>query len=165
MLNRNENQKWTNLRGHLGVPDTVSGPLIVPSNYLVILHLIGDSKHMTSEIECFQRYWNSASRTPRCPLKPEVFKTVRTRDGISVVCSQYPIFLLQPITLILPRKVTSAGLTDTDIYKKADISEKRICRLSYMPSLVQTNFNQWVNRQEKQSSASGNWFYSCSLAG
>ncbi len=27
-----------NLRGHLGVPDTVSGPLIVPLNYLVILH-------------------------------------------------------------------------------------------------------------------------------
>ena len=26
------------LRGHLGVPDTVSGPLIVPLNYLVILH-------------------------------------------------------------------------------------------------------------------------------
>ena len=28
------------LRGHLGVPDTVSGPLMVPLNYLVILHLI-----------------------------------------------------------------------------------------------------------------------------
>ncbi len=28
------------LRGHLGVPDTVSEPLIVPLNYLVILHLI-----------------------------------------------------------------------------------------------------------------------------
>ncbi len=28
------------LRGHLGVPDTVSGPLIVPLNYLTILHLI-----------------------------------------------------------------------------------------------------------------------------
>ncbi len=56
------------LRGHLGVPDTVSEPLIVPLNYLVILHLIhlnayrfeGDSKHMTSEIECFHRYGNSA---------------------------------------------------------------------------------------------------------
>ncbi len=29
------------LRGHLGVPDTVSEPPIVPLNYLVILHLIG----------------------------------------------------------------------------------------------------------------------------
>ena len=67
-----------NLRGHLGVPDTVSEPLIVPLNYLVILHLIhlkayilwnADSKHLTSEIECFLRYWNSASRTPRYPLK------------------------------------------------------------------------------------------------
>ncbi len=28
------------LRGHLGVPDTVSEPPIVPLNYLVILHLI-----------------------------------------------------------------------------------------------------------------------------
>ena len=28
------------LRGHLGVPDSVSEPLIVPLNYLVILHLI-----------------------------------------------------------------------------------------------------------------------------
>ncbi len=28
------------LRGHLGVPDTVSEPLNVPLNYLVILHLI-----------------------------------------------------------------------------------------------------------------------------
>ncbi len=28
------------LRGHLGVPDTVSEPLIVPLNYLAILHLI-----------------------------------------------------------------------------------------------------------------------------
>ncbi len=26
------------LRGHLGVPDTVSGPLIVPLNYPVVLH-------------------------------------------------------------------------------------------------------------------------------
>ncbi len=49
------------LRGHLGVPDTVSESLIVPLNYLVILH-------MTSEIECFHRYWNSASRTRRYPL-------------------------------------------------------------------------------------------------
>ena len=32
------NDKVT-LRGHLGVPDSVSGPLIVPLNYLVILHL------------------------------------------------------------------------------------------------------------------------------
>ena len=39
-------KKWTTpnssrgsvLRGHLGVPDTVSGPLNVPLNYLVILH-------------------------------------------------------------------------------------------------------------------------------
>ncbi len=49
------------LRGHLGVPNTVSEPLVVP--------LKGDSKHMISEIECFHRYWNSASRTPRYPLK------------------------------------------------------------------------------------------------
>ena len=28
------------LRGHLGVPDIVSEPVIVPLNYLVILHLI-----------------------------------------------------------------------------------------------------------------------------
>ncbi len=28
------------LRGHLGVPDTVSGPLNVPLYYLVILHKI-----------------------------------------------------------------------------------------------------------------------------
>ena len=28
------------LRGHLGLPETVSEPLIVPLNYLVILHLI-----------------------------------------------------------------------------------------------------------------------------
>ncbi len=31
-------QNFTELKGHLGVPDTVSEPLIVPLNYLVILH-------------------------------------------------------------------------------------------------------------------------------
>ncbi len=74
------------LRGHLGVPDTVSEPLIVPLNYLVILHLIHvkswDSKHMASEIECFHRYWNSAYQTPRHPLKIlKLFKAYRVVGG------------------------------------------------------------------------------------
>ncbi len=30
----------------------------------------------TSEIECFHKYWNSASRTPRYPLKNNVFMVV-----------------------------------------------------------------------------------------
>ncbi len=30
---------------------------------------------MTSEIVCFQRYWNSASGTPRCPLNKHVYIT------------------------------------------------------------------------------------------
>ena len=76
----------SDLRGHLGVPDSVSEPLIVPLNYLVILHLIllkkctglGDSKHMTLEIECFHRYWNSASRTPRFPLNVPRFALLST---------------------------------------------------------------------------------------
>ncbi len=57
------------LRGHLGVPDTVSGPQIVSLNYLALdstkdIH----SKHMSSEIVCVHRYWNSAFLTPSCPL-------------------------------------------------------------------------------------------------
>ncbi len=47
---------------------TPAGPLKL-SCYLALDPPKGDSKHMTSEIECFHRYWNSASRTPRYPLK------------------------------------------------------------------------------------------------
>ncbi len=41
--------------------DTLGIPLNSTLNHLVILHL-------TSEIVCFHRYWNSASRTPSCLL-------------------------------------------------------------------------------------------------
>ncbi len=59
-------QALVHLTKRLGVPDTVSGPLIVPLNYLVILHQIqGDSKYMTSEIVWFHLYWNSAFQTPQ----------------------------------------------------------------------------------------------------
>ena len=58
----------THLRGHQGVPDTVSGPLIVPLNYFAILPQIQLKAYMTSEIACFHMYWNSAFPTPRCPL-------------------------------------------------------------------------------------------------
>ncbi len=58
------------LRGHLGVPDTVSEPRIVPLN-LVILHLINLKayKHTTSHIVCIYMHKDSASGTPTHPLK------------------------------------------------------------------------------------------------
>ncbi len=49
------------LRGHLGVPDTVSGSVVVACNSCY--------PALTSEIVCFHRYWNSAFPTPRCHLK------------------------------------------------------------------------------------------------
>ena len=42
-----------NVKSHnLGAPDTVSGPLIVPLNYLVILHLI----HLRSDIKSSSKF-------------------------------------------------------------------------------------------------------------
>ncbi len=48
--------------------DPPKGIHIVKSRSFLIFQG-GYSKHMTSEIECFHRYWNSASWIPRCPLK------------------------------------------------------------------------------------------------
>ncbi len=50
-----------NLRGHLGVPDTVSGLLIVPLNYLVILHWIHPKAYRFKGITstCLQKLYAS----------------------------------------------------------------------------------------------------------
>ncbi len=55
---KNSHSRNSDLRGHLGVSDTVSGPLIVPLNYLVILHLIHLKVYITSpsQMENGQNY-------------------------------------------------------------------------------------------------------------
>ncbi len=68
------------LRGHLGT----SGPLIVPLHHLVIFHLIQLKANilwnadkcwyrlkgiLSTWLQKFYGYWDSASGTPSCPLK------------------------------------------------------------------------------------------------